>query len=142
MYVGRYDYIGRRELSLYLITSYILPFIWMIIKHNWQSSATVSSTVLPIECDYLLILCIVRFVIMVFMKTGLLFVQCSIRMSWVYGYDSESKSFCNFPYNGNPTRTLNTAVKCCLPSTDATDRREKFTHAYQGSRSPHASALH
>ena len=46
--------------------------------------------------------------------------------SWVYGYDAETKSFRHFAYNENPTRTLNTtSLKCCLPSTDAIDRREK-----------------
>jgi len=51
------------------------------------------------------------------------------------------QSFCHFTYNENPTRALNTtSLKCCLPSTDAIDRREKFTYAYGGSRSPHASA--
>ena len=40
-----------------------------------------------------------------------------------------------FPYNEKPTRTLNTtSLKCCLPSTDAIDRREKFMHAYEGLR--------
>ena len=33
----------------------------------------------------------------------------------------------NFPYNENPKRPLNTtSLKCCLPSTDAIDRREKI----------------
>ena len=47
--------------------------------------------------------------------------------SWVYGYDPETKSFRNFPHNENPTtRALNTtSIKCCLPSTDDIDRREK-----------------
>jgi hypothetical protein len=63
--------------------------------------------------------------------------------SWVYGYDPVTKSFHNFPYNENPTRALNTiSLKFCLPSTDAIDRREQFTHAYEGSRSPYVSALH
>ena len=45
--------------------------------------------------------------------------------SWVYGYDPEIKSFRNFPYDENQTRALNTiSLKCCLPSTDATDRRK------------------
>ena len=49
----------------------------------------------------------------------------------------------HFPYNENPTRALNsTPLKCFLPSTDAIDRYEKFTHAYEGSWSPHASMLH
>ena len=35
--------------------------------------------------------------------------------------------FRHFPYNENPTRTLNsTSLKCCLPSTDAIDRWEKI----------------
>ena len=52
--------------------------------------------------------------------------------SWVYGYYPETKSFCHFIYNENPTRALNTtSLKCCLPSTDGIDRREKkITHAY------------
>ena len=50
---------------------------------------------------------------------------------------------CYFPYNENPTRALNSIpLKCCLSSTDAIERREKFTHAYEGSRSAHRSALH
>ena len=50
--------------------------------------------------------------------------------------------FHHVPYNENPMRALNTtSLKCCLPSTDAIDRWEKkFTHAYEGSRSPHARA--
>ena len=36
----------------------------------------------------------------------------------------------SFPYNGNPTRALKTtSLKCCFPSTDVIDRREKITHA-------------
>ncbi len=51
-------------------------------------------------------------VVMVFMKSGLPFVE-SI-MSWVYGYDPQTKSFRNFPYIGNPTRAFNTtSLKCC-----------------------------
>ena len=62
--------------------------------------------------------------IMVFMKPELLFVESS--MSWVYRYDLETKSFCNFHYNENPVRALNTtSLKCCLPSTDAIGRWEK-----------------
>ena len=54
------------------------------------------------------------------------------------------QSFHHFPYNENQTRTLNTtSLKCCLSSTDAIDRQgKKFTHVYEGSRSPYASALH
>ena len=49
----------------------------------------------------------------------------------------------HFPYNENPTRALNTtSLKWCLPSIDAIDRREKFTHSYEVSRSPHTIALH
>ena len=60
-----------------------------------------------------------------------------------YGYDQETKSFCHFPYKENLTRALNTtSLKYWLPSTDAIDRREKFTYAYEGWRSPHISALH
>ena len=37
------------------------------------------------------------------------------------------QSFHHFPHNENPTRALNTtSLKCCLPSTDAIDRREKI----------------
>ena len=51
--------------------------------------------------------------------------------TWVYGYDLENKLFRHFSYNENPKRALHTtSMKCCLPSTDAIDRREKFTHAY------------
>ena len=50
---------------------------------------------------------------------------------------------CHFPCNENLTRALNTtSLKCCLPSTDAIVKREKITHAYEGSRSLHESALH
>ena len=53
------------------------------------------------------------------------------------------QSFRHFHYNENPTRALNTtSLNCRLPSTDDTNRREKFTYPYEGSRSPHASALH
>ena len=46
-------------------------------------------------------------------------------VSWIYGYDPETM-FHHFPYNGNLTRALNTtSLKCCLPSTDAIDSREK-----------------
>ena len=32
----------------------------------------------------------------------------------------------HFPYNGNPTRSLNTtSLKCCLPSSDPNDRWKK-----------------
>ena len=61
----------------------------------------------------------------------------------VYGYDSETKALHHFPYNENPMRALNTtSLKCCLPSIDSIDRGKKFTHAYEGSRSPHASVLY
>ena len=53
------------------------------------------------------------------------------------------QSFRHFPNNANPTRALNTtSLKYCLPWTDAIGRREKFTHAYKGSRLPYASAYH
>ena len=62
---------------------------------------------------------------MVFMKSGSLFVESS--MSWVYGYDPETKSSRYFPYNENPTRALNAiSLKCCLPSTDVIESREKI----------------
>ena len=52
------------------------------------------------------------------------------------------QSFRHFPYNENPTIALNTtSFKCSLPSTDSIEGRKKFTYAYEGSRSPHASAL-
>jgi hypothetical protein len=36
-------------------------------------------------------------------------------------------------HNENPPNALNTtSLKCCLPSTEAIDRRETFTHAYDG----------
>ena len=45
--------------------------------------------------------------------------------------------------NENPTRVLNTTLpKCCLLSTYTIDRRVKFTHAYEGWSSPHASAVY
>ena len=57
--------------------------------------------------------------IMVFMKSG------SPACPGCTGYVLEDKWFCNFPYNGNPTRELNTtALKYCLPSNDAIDSRE------------------
>ena len=78
---------------------------------------------------------------MMFVKSGSMFLESN--MSWVYGYDPESKLFHYFPSNENPTRPLNTtSLKFCLPLTDAIDRREKFMHAYEGSRSAHESALH
>ena len=41
------------------------------------------------------------------------------------------QSFRHFPYNVNPTNALNTtSLKCCLPSTDAIDRREKNSRMY------------
>ena len=50
---------------------------------------------------------------------------------------------CHYPYNENPMRAIYpTSLKCCLPSTDAIDKWEKFRHAYESSRSPHASALY
>ena len=59
-------------------------------------------------------------VIMVLMKSGSLFVEKNI--SWMYGYDPETKSFGHFPYNESPTRALNTtSLKYCLPLTDAID---------------------
>ena len=65
---------------------------------------------------------------------------CVVQHVLVYGYEPEIKSFSHCPYNEN-TRALNTtSLKCCLPSTDAIERREKFN--YEGLRSPHASALH
>ena len=64
-------------------------------------------------------------VIMVFMELGSLFVESSL--SWVDGYDLETKMLRYFPYNENPTRVLNTSsLNCCLPSTDAIDRWEKI----------------
>ena len=40
-------------------------------------------------------------------------------------------------------KALNTtSLKCCLSSNDAIARREKFTHAYEGPRSPHSNAHH
>ena len=46
----------------------------------------------------------------------------------LYGYDQETKSFRHFPYNENPTRALNTSYL---------QAGKKFTHVYEGSRSPH-----
>ena len=68
-------------------------------------------------------------VVMVFMKSGPLFVEFS--MSWVNGYNLETKLFLRFPYNENLMRAINTtSLEYCLPSTDAIDRQErKFTHA-------------
>ena len=44
-------------------------------------------------------------------------------MFCVYGYGPEP----HLPYNEIPTRPLNTtSLKCCLPSADAIDRREKY----------------
>ena len=94
------------------------------------------------KCIYILLIILYSSpVIMVFMKLRSLFMGSS--MFWVYGDDPETKSFRQFPYNDNPTRAQNTtSLKYCLPWTDAINRRGKFTHAYEGSRSPHASALH
>ena len=62
-------------------------------------------------------------VIMVFMKSGSLFVESSMSCeSWVYGYDPEFVIFLIMKI-----RALNTtSLKCCLPSTDAVDRRKKI----------------
>ena len=57
------------------------------------------------------------------MKSESLFVESS--MSWVYGYNLETKSSRHFPYNDNPTRALNTtSLKCYLSSTKAIDRQK------------------
>ena len=54
--------------------------------------------------------------ITVFMKSESLIVESKI--SWVHGYDLETKSYRHFPYNENPMRALNTtSLKCCLPLT-------------------------
>ena len=50
------------------------------------------------------------------------------------------QSFHFFPCNENQMSTLNTLLKCCLPSTDAIKRWETFTYGYKGSRSSDASA--
>ena len=60
--------------------------------------------------------------------------------SWVYGYDPETKSFRRVPYNETDESTKHYLTQMLL--TDAINRREKSTHAYEVSRSPHASALH
>ena len=45
--------------------------------------------------------------------------------------------------NENPTRALNTiSLKCCLPSTALLTDWKKIAHAYECSRSPHASGLY
>ena len=82
-----------------------------------------------------------RPVIVVLMLSGSLFVESSMSCEfWVYGYGPEPVIL---PYNENPTRALKTtSLKCCLPSTDATDRREIFKFAHESSQSPHVSALH
>jgi hypothetical protein len=66
-----------------------------------------------------------------------------------YGVHEIGVTFCRVQpvlrvlFNENSTRALNTTShKCCLPLTDAINRRKKFKLAYEGSRSPHASALH
>ena len=76
-----------------------------------------------------------------FLKSGSLFVESS--MSWVYKYDPKTKAFHHFPYNENPTSALNT------PNSNAAyhflmllTSGKKFTHAYESSRSPHASMFH
>ena len=49
----------------------------------------------------------------------------------------------HFPNNENPTRALNTtSLKCRLSSMTLLTKGKKFTYAYEGSSSPHASALH
>ena len=84
-------------------------------------------------------------VLMVIMKSRSLFVESSMSCqtgdeSWVYGYDPETAIF---PYKENPTRALNIiSLKCCLPSTEAIDRRQKLTHACEDSRLLHASSPH
>ena len=48
-----------------------------------------------------------------------------------------------FSNNENLMRALNTtSFKCCLPSTEPMTGGKKFTYAYDGSRSPHASNRH
>ena len=81
-------------------------------------------------------------VIMVFMKSGSLWSPaCPVRLQYEVVF-ALLQSFCHFPYNENLTKALNTtSLKWCLPSTDAIDRKN-FTHVYEGSRSPHASAFH
>ena len=59
--------------------------------------------------------------------------------SWMYGYDPEPVIFLTMKIR---LEHLHYLTKCYLASTDAIDMREKLTHAYEGSRSPHASALH
>ena len=57
-------------------------------------------------------------------EVGVTIVESSL--SWMYGYDRETKSFRHFSYNENPMRALNTtSLKCCLPC-DGIDRREKI----------------
>ena len=64
-------------------------------------------------------------VIMVFMESGSLFVESS--MSWVDGYDPETKTLRHFPYNENSTRALiTTSLKYYLPSADAIEMQEKI----------------
>jgi hypothetical protein len=50
---------------------------------------------------------------MVFIESGSLFVESS--MSWVYGYNSETKLFHHLPYNENLMRVLNTtSLRYCF----------------------------
>ena len=51
--------------------------------------------------------------VMVFIESGSLFVESS--MSWVYGYNSETKLFHHLPYNENLMRVLNTtSLRYCF----------------------------
>ena len=59
--------------------------------------------------------------------------------SWVYEYDPEPAIFLTMKIRREQPNT--TSLKCYLPSTDAIGGG-KFTHAYEGSRSPRASGLH
>ena len=79
------------------------------------------------------------------LKSGSLFVESSMSCEdwWrVLGPRVQPRNL-HFPKNENWTRALNTiSLNCCLSSTDAIHMREKFMHAYKGSRSTHASAFH
>ena len=76
-------------------------------------------------------------VIMVFMKSGSLFLECS--MSWVYGYDPEPIIFLTMEIREHYTLPHSNAA--CHQQMLLTSGR-KFTHVFEGSRSSHIIALH
>ena len=80
-------------------------------------------------------------VIIVFMKSGILFVESG--MSWVYGYVWETESSVIFLTMRirREHQTLPHSNAVCYQLTLLIGGK-KFTYAYEDSRSPHANVLH